>query len=72
MLTFWVLSSSAWRPLPSLAVAQPLSTSASASQSVKLEKQGEIAVIKIDIPNVKENTLNADLTREMTAVMDKV
>ncbi|PAV75240.1 hypothetical protein WR25_06199 [Diploscapter pachys] len=67
-----LLSSSAWRPLVSSAVAQPLSTSASASQSVKLEKQGEITVIKIDIPNAKENTLNADLTREMTAVMDKL
>lgn len=38
----------------------------------RVEKQGDVAVVKIDLPNTKENVLNKALFAEMKATLDKV
>ncbi|XGW23931.1 hypothetical protein V3C99_005832, partial [Haemonchus contortus] len=40
--------------------------------SVKLEHKGDVAVIKMDIPNTKENILNETLTKELQDAFEKV
>lgn len=49
------------------------SQSAPAMQTThRVEKQGDVAVVKIDLPNTKENVLNKALFAEMKATLDKV
>ncbi|VDO72546.1 unnamed protein product [Heligmosomoides polygyrus] len=40
--------------------------------SVKVEKQGDVAVIKMDLPNSKENVLNETVSKDLQAAFDQV
>lgn len=41
-----------------------------AAGTVKVERRGDVAVVKMDIPNVKENILGEALSRDLKAALD--
>lgn len=43
-----------------------------ALSTLRIEKQGEVAIVKIDLPNAKENVLNKALSSDMTAAFEKL
>ena len=47
-------------------------SSPSIASTVRVEKQGDVAVVKIDLPNTKENVLNKALSSHMKATFEKV
>ncbi|CAD6184467.1 unnamed protein product [Caenorhabditis auriculariae] len=44
----------------------------SAASTVHVDKQGDVAVLKIDLPNTKENVLNEVLSKDMKAIFEKL
>ncbi|CAL2029009.1 hypothetical protein CAEBREN_20738 [Caenorhabditis brenneri] len=42
------------------------------ASTLRVEKQGEVAVVKIDLPNTKENVLNKALSTDMKATFEKL